>query len=60
MARGVDVSNSALQQARFMDRDLCLSEIKHALQMMESAKKWRGHKATNSIYGSQRRRVFVD
>jgi hypothetical protein len=30
------------------------------IQMMESAKKWRGHNATNGMYCSRRRRVLVD
>src|SRR4029077_12270039 len=30
------------------------------IQMMESAKKWRGHNATNGIYCSRHRRVLVD
>jgi hypothetical protein len=30
------------------------------IQMMESAKKWRGHNATNGMYCSRRRRLLVD
>jgi hypothetical protein len=30
------------------------------IQMMESAKKWRGHNATNGVYCSRHRRVLVD
>src|ERR1700733_13088235 len=30
------------------------------IQMMESAKKWRRHNATNGMYRSRRRRVLVD
>ena len=30
------------------------------IQMMKSDEKWRRHNATNSMYCSRRRRVFVD
>jgi hypothetical protein len=30
------------------------------IQMMESAKKWRGYNATNGMYSSRHRRVLVD
>jgi hypothetical protein len=41
-------------------RVLCLSEIKLAVHMMESAKKWRRHNSAKGIYCSRHRRVFVE
>ena len=41
------------------DTSACRKSSTH-IQMMESAKKWRGHNATNGIYCSRHRRVLVD
>jgi hypothetical protein len=41
------------------DHCACRKSNTH-IQMMESAKKWRGHNATNGMYCSRHRRVLVD
>ena len=47
------------RQALRWCRCACRKSNTH-IQMMESAKKWRGHNATNGMYCSRHRRVLVD
>ena len=59
-ARAVgDAADSPQAVAAGYDRCACRKSNTH-IQMMESAKKWRRHNATNGMYCSRHRRVLVD
>jgi nitrite reductase/ring-hydroxylating ferredoxin subunit/thioredoxin reductase len=49
----------AKQAGLKLDRCACRKSNTH-MQVMKSAKKWRGHNATNGMYRSRHRRVLVD
>jgi hypothetical protein len=54
-----NIGKLAIEAIAPQDRSACRKSNTH-IQMMESAKKWRRHNATNGMYCSRDRRVLVD